>query len=365
MNLQDLSKDALVEVARIALGRVGDSARTPKPEYIRMLETHHDPEAIAQAVATVTANGVPMRAFARPTNTDPAGTLEQLRGALSALGIGAQLDEEAVAAIVNSRVEALRAEFADTHGPRRIEVAIADRSAVDIGIQHHLFPVLLQALTAGCNVWLSGPAGSGKTTAAQACAKALNLPFYFNGAIDSEYKLLGFIDAQGRIVSTQFRQAFEHGGLYLFDECDASMPGATLAFQAALANGFADFPGGAIQRHPDCHFIAAANTWGNGATYDYVGRNKMDAAFLDRFVRMGWDYDENLERAIAANDNWVSMVQTARARARAHGLKVVISPRASINGARLLAAGMSIGMAAELTYLAGLTPEQRSHLEGN
>jgi len=51
MNLQDLSKDALIEVARLALGKVGDSARTPKPEYVRLLSEHSNQDAIASAVS--------------------------------------------------------------------------------------------------------------------------------------------------------------------------------------------------------------------------------------------------------------------------------------------------------------------------
>src|SRR5690606_7558053 len=98
-------------------------------------------------------------------------------------------------------------------------------------------------VAAGVNVWLAGPAGSGKTTAAEQVAKALKLKFYFNGAIDTEYKLSGFVDAHGRIVSTAFREAYTNGGVYLFDEVDASLPSATLAFNAALANGQCDFPG--------------------------------------------------------------------------------------------------------------------------
>ena len=51
---------------------------------------------------------------------------------------------------------------------------------------------------------MAGPAGSGKTSLAEALAKALGLPFFFNGAIDSPYKLAGFIDAQGRINRPAF-----------------------------------------------------------------------------------------------------------------------------------------------------------------
>jgi hypothetical protein len=143
-----------------------------------------------------------------------------------------------------------------------------------------------------------GPAGSGKTTAAQKVAEMLGLPFYFTGAINSEYKLTGFIDAQGRIVNTAFRKAFVEGGVFLFDEMDGSLPAATLAFNAATANRVFDFPDGTHEAHPDFIALAACNTYGNGASRQYVGRNQLDAATLDRYATLEWNYDEALEAAI-------------------------------------------------------------------
>jgi len=66
--------------------------------------------------------------------------------------------------------------------------------------------------------------------------------------------------------------------LFLFDEIDASLPNAVLAFNAALANGYADFPDGMVKRHPRFACIAAANTFGMGADRIYVGRNQLDGA---------------------------------------------------------------------------------------
>lgn len=190
------------------------------------------------------------------------------------------------------------------------------------------------------NIWLVGPVGSGKTSAAAQVAQDLGLPFHFNGAVDNEYKLRGFLDAQGRLISPPFRKAFEHGGVYLFDECDASMPGAVLAFNAALSNGACDFPDGEVKRHPDCIIIAAANTWGQGATHEYVGRMKQDAAFLDRFIQLAWDYDENLEQAMSGNRHWTTRVQVIRAAIAELKIQHIVSPRASYWGAALLAAGV-------------------------
>jgi hypothetical protein len=103
---------------------------------------------------------------------------------------------------------------------------------------------------------------------------------------------------------------------------------------------------------------------GLGANADYVGRAKIDAAFLSRFpVRLDWQYDEVLERAICGNEDFASRVQRARERAKSAGIKVLITPRDSIAGAALIAAGMSSDEAAQVTYLANLSPEQRRIIE--
>src|SRR4029077_13513437 len=201
--------------------------------------------------------------------------------------ISAGIDEAQVEAICKRVV-------GESNLLRPVEVRLPDATR-SVGVQHRQFDEVLQTLVACGQVWIAGPAGSGKTTLAESCAKALNLAFFFNGAIDSPYKLAGFIDAQGRIIRPAFRQAYENGGVYLFDEVDASMPSAVLASNASMRNGEYDFPDGTIDRHKDFYCFAAANTFGLGASDDYVGRMKQDAAFLDRFPSIYLDYDETLE----------------------------------------------------------------------
>lgn len=218
--------------------------------------------------------------------------------------------------------------------------------------------------TEKANFWLTGEAGTGKTTAAKKLAELMGLPFRFNGAIDSEYKLRGFIDANGRIVSTPFRLAYEFGGIYLFDEVDSSLPSACLAFNAALANGCYDFPGSdmPIPRHPDCIILAASNTWG-GPTGDYVGRFKQDGAFMDRFMRINWETDEALESALCANKDWCAYVQTCRAAAAKHGIEHIISPRATFNGDVMLSVGRPWQRAVDLCVRKGLCDEDWSKIQ--
>lgn len=296
-----------------------------------------------------------------------------------ALATGKQVHEGAATTVVVEkkvdmsalREEALKvareAAMEVAAGVARVEITVkvADKPAVTLkGKVHKQFAKLLKMAGAGCNVWLAGPAGSGKTTAAQQVAESLGLQFFFNGAIDTEYKLSGFVDAQGRVVSTAFRRAWTEGGVYLFDEVDASLPSATLAFNAALAGDLCDFPGDSepVRKHADFRCIAAGNTWGMGATAEYVGRNKMDAAFLDRFVQLTWDYDEDLERSLATDQAWCATVQGLRAKAKARGLKVVISPRATVNGCRLLAAGMTKDEVIDATIRAKISAADWSNL---
>lgn len=243
-------------------------------------------------------------------------------------------------------------------GARKLEVKVAGLPKVDVGHQHKQFDTLVKALVARVNVWLAGPSGSGKTTGAMSAAKALGLEFFFTGAISDAYGLTGYNDANGRYVRTAFREAWEKGGVFLWDEVDASDPTALLAFNAALANSRAAFPDGIIARHPDCVLIAAANTYGHGATQEYVGRMKLDAAFLKRFAFISWGYDEALEMVTAPNPKWTKRVQEIRKKVEAKKLRVLVTPRESYLGAQLLAAGLTQQEVEEMLLKNQMTPEQ-------
>lgn len=302
-------------------------------------------------------------------NPIPSGTAAGGDAAGAAL---ADMVAPHIAGRVLSHVMAAVETRLETVSTVRIEIA---RDGVAIGASeghhHPLFATLCKALASrqadgyAPNIWIAGPAGSGKTYAAKSFAKAAGLPFHFNGSVSMPHELLGFIDAAGTYHRTPFREAFENGGVYVFDEADGSENAALLAMNPPLANNRATFPDKAIERHKDCVIIATANTWGMGATSDYVGRSKIDAAFLDRFgVRLFWNYDTALEVAISGNPDFARRVQAARERARAAGLKVLISPRATMAGAALIAGGMSPDDAAALTYLANLSDEQKKIVEG-
>ena len=265
-------------------------------------------------------------------------------------------------------VIALIEKYAHKPAEKNIVVTLpAGKKALGTKLVHEQFDQVLKAVAAEVPVMLVGPAGSGKTTICEQVAQALDLRFYFTGAVASEYKLSGFVDAQGRIVSTAFRDAYTNGGLFLFDEVDASMPQAIMAFNAALANGHCDFPGDTepTKRHPDFRVVAAANTFGRGADRQYVGRNQLDAASLDRFVIISMDYDEKLERALAGNTEWARKVQRIRREINKQQIRHIVSPRASIQGARLLAAGFSTDEVLESTVWKGLDKDSKARVLAN
>jgi cobaltochelatase CobS len=216
-------------------------------------------------------------------------------------------------------------------------------------------------------IFLQGEASSGKTTGAKMLAEVLGLKWYFNGAISFPHEMLGFIDGAGKYHRTPFRDAYEFGGVYTFDEVDRSDPVALLAVNPHLANGIATFPDKQIKRHKDCIIICTANTWGLGADANYSGATKLDGAFLSRFPnKINWDIDPDLEDKIVDHAEWLVRVRAARARARSAGLKVMIDTRVAQAGAALInQAGFTLDEAASITYLANLKPEQRQQVEGN
>jgi hypothetical protein len=283
--------------------------------------------------------------------------------------------------------------------PRTIEVRdTISGITTNVGVQHESFATLMKLVQARghnghrLNIWVTGPTGSGKTTAAEKVAEALaptfksyrrdnsgkwdiidssgntidlgivhNGPFGADSSLDADYKLVGHKNAAGVFQWTTFLRVFCYGGVYVMDEIDNWMPSALVAANAPLANGWVSTPFGMINRHPDCCIIACANTWGTGATNDYVGRAKLDAATLNRFPnKLHWPIDERLERTIAQQMGgleWCNIVQAARANAKKQGLQVIFSPRNTFEGISLLNVGFSIAEVVELNLAAGLKPE--------
>lgn len=204
------------------------------------------------------------------------------------------------------------------------------RAKIDGEIYHKEFDKVVKFVEAGVPVYLYGPAGSGKNHICEQIAKYLGLDFYYTNTVTQEYKLTGFVDAGGVYQETNFFRAFKNGGLFMLDELDASCPDALICLNAALANRYFEFPGvGTVQAHPDFRVIAAGNTLGTGATEQYNGRTKIDAATLDRFIPDFLDYDPRVEAVLSrGNTELLEFIRDLRAAAGRTGVNIVCGYRA-------------------------------------
>jgi cobaltochelatase CobS len=264
-----------------------------------------------------------------------------------------------------------------------IEIKTSDSvKTLPVALRHYQFELALRVVSAGVPLALVGAAGGGKSTIALQIAQALDIQCYLQGAIANAFELLGFTDANGKYHRTPCRDACEHGGLLALDDFDASTDSAApLVMQALLANGHMTFPDSTrpIDKHAAFRCIMSMNTYGSGADRQYVGRTQLDAAMLDRFFFLTLAYDENMERVAAGGsprattpmsfkgesitaDDWIDRVQKIRAAVALEKVRMVVSPRASIMGVKLLAAGLSLEQVEEGLIWKGLDKDTRARV---
>jgi hypothetical protein len=102
-------------------------------------------------------------------------------------------------------------------------ITISDRKPVVMkGRLHTAFKRTMQLTMRERQVFIAGPAGTGKTTLGIQVAEALSLQF---GHISctagmSEAHLLGRMNAHGEYISARFVECYENGGVFLFDEVE-------------------------------------------------------------------------------------------------------------------------------------------------
>lgn len=252
---------------------------------------------------------------------------------------------------------------------QKVELTRPDGTKVEITGAHSMTPVLLTMINefrgAGFGVCMVGPAGSGKTTAAEKVAEALGMRFAAMsvGPQTTLSHIFGYMDANGHYVRSPARECFENGGVFLFDEIDAGSGNVLTGINAMLSNGICAFPDGMIKKHADFVCLAAGNTYGLGANRVYVGRTQLDGATLDRFAFLEWPVDEILERNVTQNDEWCDFIQAVRKKASDLSIRHIVSPRASIYGARLLKAGLKRQTVLDTVLWKGIAPDDRKKLE--
>lgn len=238
-------------------------------------------------------------------------------------------------------------------------------------IVHSAFEKVIKILSAqkriDKNIMLVGECASGKSSLCKDIAEYLKLPFYpmSVGLQTTKSDLLGFINAHGEYITTPVRQAFENGGVLLLDEFDATHAGVVTILNSMLANGVCSFPDKIVKKHENFICLVACNTYGKGGSLEYIGRNRLDMATLDRFITVQVDYDEYLEDQLTKNSAWTKIIRLMRKNIKTHGLKMVVSPRASLQGADLLEAGFDIEDVINMCIIKGANADVKNKLLKN
>lgn len=250
---------------------------------------------------------------------------------------------------------------------QKLEVVIDGKSHVVAGLRHEQLEELIMIAQLRLPALMVGMAGTGKTHAAEQVAEALGIKFYAMsvGAQTSKSDIIGYMNANGDYVNTHFRQAYEKGGVFLMDEVDAGNSNVLIQINSALSNGQASFPDKMVKMHKDFIFIATANTFGTGMDRQYVGRNQLDAATLDRFTVIEWDIDDALEESLATGKHgakWYKTVRACRDFVAEHGIRALVTPRATVKGSKLLHAGMKVEDVIKATILNSVPDDRKEEV---
>ena len=210
--------------------------------------------------------------------------------------------EEAAAKIdeLTAQVEELKNKPTGTGTVINIKIEGKTHQVQIKSIVNPKFARILKYLAKGDNVYMYGPAGTGKNVTAKQCAEALDMPIFYMNTIYTKYDLCGYMDAQGNYVPTTFYNFMKaRKGLFFFDEYDNSQSAATVCFNDLLEDKKYTFPNGETLYLDENHkIIAAGNTNGQGATEEYNDRYVIDESNRSRFMFVSVTYDPAVEKSI-------------------------------------------------------------------
>lgn len=241
--------------------------------------------------------------------------------------------------------------------PTVIEVQRGGEVVARVENAHYLMPRLLTLLGADFNVYVWGPAGSGKTTAALQAAAALGRQGEIDTLDPTTFRSMvqGYMTPTGEPVHTSFTRCWVQGKVYVADETDNAPGHVQTLFNSALANGHAPLAWGNVARTDGFLFIGTGNTPGR-PTREFPDRRPMSAAFMDRLYFMYWPLDPAIEcraaglpiphkdkpsQTTVTGQAWVKWVQQIREWCKENMPTLQVTPRASLIGLKALELGES------------------------
>lgn len=338
-------------VMRATIAHLHRMAGSPEP-----VPQGNNPFAV-DIIEETTGTPVPAPVLQSPNNPDLGDTVERILRAIGTLSDRVSTVETEkrnsaqVLQAIHSDTDPIKAEVKglnsaivnikeELQNRKPVQFVLENVSLEPVSGQHYKFKELVFWASLDCNILLIGPASSGKTTAAIEYAKLNNLELYSQPLTMDSFGVLGFVGPNGNRVDTEFSRAWINGGVFLWDELSMSSPEAIGALNAALANGFASFPGlGVIPKHPKFRMIAGDNS-DTGANLKYGARSLLDGASLDRFIRLDWPIDLDIEQSIAGQyTGWLAAVRAIRGFIESRAIEHVgATMRAVIAGCKALSA---------------------------
>jgi len=226
-----------------------------------------------------------------------------------------------------------------------------------------------------------GPAGNGKTTTAEMALKAQGIEYLMLSCTDRT-EVLDLVGGMMLTASGEkwhdgiVTRAFKEGKALILDEADALDPRVMMSLQNALQDAgpdnsqrFISTPEGRILPTDKCPIILTMNTFGSGADRQYVGRNQLDSASLDRLSFISTTY-ENEDRILMArgyksklSKQIVKWAETTRNRIEANGLRIIVSPRTMLRIAQAITVfGWAFDLAIEIEFLSRVAVKDRAYI---
>lgn len=248
---------------------------------------------------------------------------------------------------------------------------------------HNRLALVATALERGRNVWLAGPAGSGKTTLPREIAAATKRPFVriaFQRGVES-FDFIGMkeLDGAGGMVWTDgvlTKSMRRPGTVILLDELCFAPPGVAAMLQTVLDTKSLTLSTGEVVKCAEgVVFVVADNTAGFGDTSGvYAGTQMANGALVDRMARLVVvDYlDPELEAAALVNhtgvarpaaDRLAAFVANVRKTQAAEGISSrPLSLRRLVAFVECVQDGFSVDEAFEVTMLSRLPDADRETL---
>ena len=241
--------------------------------------------------------------------------------------------------------------------------------------------MLATAIERGSNVWLGGPAGSGKSTLPQQFAAYTGRPFVKlsftkQSNVDDQLGGTGVKAGDTGWVDGVLIQAVRRPGtVILLDEITLAPPGVQGLFQGVADDHRTIFlsTGEKVTCAPGVVFVVADNTFGFGdETGQYHGTHAANGALVNRFKRMlKVDYLTTQQEAQALANHTAAPLaacqHVAEFAARARKLPamdgVILSLRNMVGFVQTVQDGFTVKEAANVTMLNRLPATERAALE--